>query len=502
MPWITHTPDREHDTSFEVLQIYNMLDCSVTAELRDTLEAKMSSNHWLVYERAKRVEALCLAMSAAAMPVDTVELASAKEHLSSQKARLLEIWNRYVEAVEFPGIINPQSPHQLKRLFYDHLNIPVQTKYDPKKREHVVSLDRKILEDKLSNYPLAAPFIQILLGIRATGKMLSVLYTGLEPDNTLRCSFNPAGTETGRMSSNENVFGRGFNAQNVTPRLRRIVTARERRRIGAADLEQAESRAVAYLSQDENYIRACEGGDLHTTVTKMVWRNLPWTGDAKADRAIAEQVFVRVYSYRDMSKRGGHGTNYYGKAPTIAKNMEVERALVERFQEDYFNAFPGIRAWQMDTIHRIQRDRCLITPMGRERNFWGRPDDAATHRKGIAFVPQSLVGDIMNEALVALGLWLRREKIDCNIIAQVHDAGVFDYREEDEEWLIPEINKRLIYPVEVHGRELRIPVELKVGWNWGPKEDANPYGLVKWKPGFKETRERKTARERLLDHRF
>jgi uracil-DNA glycosylase len=37
----------------------------------------------------------------------------------------------------------------------------------------------------------------------------------LDPDNQMRCSFNPAGTETFRWSSSQNAFGRGMNLQNI-----------------------------------------------------------------------------------------------------------------------------------------------------------------------------------------------------------------------------------------------------------------------------------------------
>jgi DNA polymerase I-like protein with 3'-5' exonuclease and polymerase domains len=43
-----------------------------------------------------------------------------------------------------------------------------------------------------------------------------VIQTALEPDGRMRCSYNPGGTETHRLSSSENVFGRGTNLQNIT----------------------------------------------------------------------------------------------------------------------------------------------------------------------------------------------------------------------------------------------------------------------------------------------
>jgi hypothetical protein len=35
--------------------------------------------------------------------------------------------------------------------------------------------------------------------------------------------------------------------------------------------------------------------------------------------------------------------------------------------------------WHLETIARIQSDGILITALGRERRFWGRPDDRLQH---------------------------------------------------------------------------------------------------------------------------
>jgi hypothetical protein len=43
-----------------------------------------------------------------------------------------------------------------------------------------------------------------------------VINSGLDPDGRMRCSFNPGGTETHRLSSSTNAFGRGTNLQNLT----------------------------------------------------------------------------------------------------------------------------------------------------------------------------------------------------------------------------------------------------------------------------------------------
>lgn len=101
------------------------------------------------------------------------------------------------------------------------------------------------------------------------------------------------------------------NLQNIARDLRHIFIADPGRKICGIDLEQAESREVAWLCWvlfgDPSYMDACLSGDLHTTVSRLGWPHLPWTGDIKKDRAIAEGPFYRWYTYRDMAKKLGHG---------------------------------------------------------------------------------------------------------------------------------------------------------------------------------------------------
>src|SRR6185503_12034742 len=109
-------------------------------------------------------------------------------------------------------------------------------------------------------------------------------------------------------SSSQNVFGSGSNMQNWTAELRRIFVADEGWKLCNLDLQQAESWVVGLISfivtGDDSYLRACESGDLHTIVAKLVWPH-HFKG-ASDDRSCAEEVFYRQFTFRDMAKRGGH----------------------------------------------------------------------------------------------------------------------------------------------------------------------------------------------------
>jgi len=238
-------------------------------------------------------------------------------------------------------------------------------------------------------------------------------------------------------------------------------------------LEQAESRAVAYISGDENYINACESGDLHTLVCQMVWPELAWANDLSQDKKVAKQIFYRDFSYRDMSKRGGHGTNYYGTPFTMARHLKIPQHVMGDFQERYLERFPGIQQWWYRVMEDLMTEGWLMNPFGRFRRFFGRPDDDSTIRKAIAFEPQSTVSEIINT-----GLWrLWHDMPEIHVLAQVHDAVLFMYPEAEEEKIIPKATSMLEIPVAIHNRTMTIPAEAKIGWNWGTESEDNPGGL-------------------------
>jgi DNA polymerase-1 len=473
---------------------YNSLDAAVTLEIHEILSQKNMSQGVYAFERALQGPALDMMLRG--FLIDPVWRAKGIDQETKKKELVEERLNRLAHAV-WGKDLNPRSPHQLKDFFYNELQLPEV--WTSKKGVRSLSTDREALE-KLSQYYIALPIINCVLHARDAGKKLSVLRSGVDPDGRMRCTYNVCGTETGRWASSRNVYGRGGNLQNITEELRRMFVADRGYILLYVDGEQAESRGVGFihgrLFNDWRYLDACEAGDLHTTVTRLVWQNLGWTGDNRADRAIAEQPFYRHFSYRDMAKRGGHGTNYYGTPWTMARHLKVDKSLIEEFQRNYFAAFPAMRKWHVWVSEQLALSQSITTFVGRERTFFGRPNDDTTLREAIAYEPQSVVGDLVNEG----GYRVWKQFPEAQALAQIHDAYLFQIPETRLD-LIEPILKTFEVPVrdQKSGRVLRIPAEAKVGWNWAGCEmetpvekrkfkDGNPDGLRKWKGSESRTR--------------
>lgn len=493
---------------------YCGLDCCVTLEVWQELQKL--GHPPAIYEFEKALQAPYLEIMQRGFAIDQLGREAAQRELRERIQGLQARLNTMAQAV-WDRPLNARSPTQLKDFFYQHMGIPEQV--ISIKGERKLSTNREVLE-KLEVYLYARPIIATILAIRDLSKQLEVFDTDIDRDFRYRASYNIAGTETGRPSSSENAFGTGGNAQNIAQGLRYVFVADPGYKLGVIDLEQVEARDVGYfignLFGDWSYLDACESGDLHTNNAKLVWPELPWKNHPAQDRIIANQVFYRDFTYRDMAKRGSHLSNYMGTAWTGSRALKIPLKLMEDFQNRYCRgnraAFPGIAKWWQWVAQELQTKNSLVTPFGRRRHFFGRPGDDTTLREAIAFLPQSTTADRMN-----LGLWrVWRHMPELRLLAQTYDSITFQYLEtSDEHGLLEEALHRIrVELVANNGRSYIVPGEAKIGWNWGPRVDQkdidlakaagkkaprlNPDGLQKWNPKLPDTRQRQTGMKRIM----
>lgn len=468
-------------TEVEKLWAYNGYDCMLTAEILDVLLPQLDPHTSATYDFSRALQGPALEMRLRGVRVDPRRKAEVideyfekLDHLETQLERIVR------EGCGMLGF-NWRSNAHLKELFYDRLGIPVI------KRQGRPTVNRDALE-RMEAYIVAKPIVRHLEAMRDLGKKISVLKTDIDPDGRIRTSYNIGGTTTGRFSSSFSEFGTGTNLQNIEESLRSVFVADPGMKMGYFDAEQGESRVVGAIEgnifNDWRYLDNCESGDLHTNVAKLCWPKLPWTGDPKADKELAEAPYYRHYSRRFMCKKIGHGSNYGGKPRTLAAQAKVDVDMIEEFQPKYFLAFPSHLRWHAYVEQTLAQTGCLISLTGRKRWFFGRRNDDATLREAIAYDPQGSLADILNAGM--LQVWRERQ---CQLLMQIHDAILVQYPEQLEDEIVPLIQQQLRYPVMLkHGRELVIPYGALTGWNWGHESKDNPEGLKQYVPGDKRKR--------------
>lgn len=476
------------------LQVYNGLDCCVTMEVFEELTNQFSPPEIYDFERALQAPYLEIMMRG--FRVDQV----GRDHAARELRRRITFIQGRLDALAsavWDKPLNPRSPKQLQEFFYGAMGLkPVMI---GQKGEWKVSTSREALE-KLEVYLHARPFLNAILSIRDLSKQLQVFDTQIDPDGRFRTSYNIAGTETGRPSSSENAFGTGGNAQNIAPGLRYIFVADSGYKLVNIDLEQVEARDVGFicgcLFNDWTFLDSCESGDLHTANARLIWPELGWTGDIGIDRKIADRQFYRDFSHRDMAKRGSHLTNYGGTAYTASRHLKVPLGIMEEFQARYCRgrptdktkrleaiepAYPAIpRYWQWVST-QLQTSHQLSNLFGRRRHFFGRPNDDATLREAIAYLPQSTTADRMN-----LGLWrVWKYMPEVKLLAQTYDSITFQVLDNPriDDIVLEALDRIRVELRSNSGRSYIVPGEASIGWNWGKASPSNPDGLKKWTRG-------------------
>lgn len=355
--------------------------------------------------------------------------------------------------------LNPKSPPQIQRLFYEDFQLPVQLHRKTKRP----STDDEALH-KLARYePLVRPLVSRILELRSIGVFTSTfLNAALDTDGRIRCSYNVAGTETFRLSSSKNVFGSGLNLQNVPsggeeeesnlilPNIRMAFIPDEGMEVADMDLSSADLRIVVAESGEAELQAMLDAGlDPYTEVGKEFYDDPKFSKkDPRRNR------FFKPFC---------HGTHYLGTPRGLAERLGISVREAERTQQWYFRRFPKIPQWHTNLKSGLDTTRTVSNAYGYRRVYFDRIE-GTLYNQAAAWIPQSTVGLLINHIWDAVGTHLPQVQV----LLQVHDSLVFQYpikgAERTRAQLLEVANSvRVPYPKPLH-----IPVGFKYSRkSWG-----------------------------------
>ena len=514
---------------------YCGLDTLGTRQAFDVLEPQLDEEDRVIYNSGLAFQSFCLAMTLRGCLVDEVARVEAiklrtKEEIEAiaainaypliqekwttlgkrpvgdkcakaEKGR--HLWEPRAEAPESqrckycdgPRLVgqafNPHSPPQCMKLFYEILGF--QKRYS-KKGERKVTIDDDALEALALKNTDYAEFIDLFKSARAVRKQLGMLRSRLDSDGRWRATFNVDAAETGRMSSSKSPYRTGSNFQNIADKSRNIFVPDPGLELWYADLEQAESRIVAYDAECAEDIRDHEAGDVHTGLVKRLWPELwaragvplQYKGVTPEDKAVASQPtpWDPSHDYRHYGKIIRHGTNIGMSHVGIARSAHIKQPEARKMREGYFSAYPNLRARQQDIRQEVRSAGLLITPLGRKRRFLGRLWEEDTMKEGLAQTQQSTIADVLN--LAAWRIWYEMDgqlnigsapkPSDPNrvwVLGQIHDA-VLGLRRIGDDDALRRVKEIMETPVIVRGKYVKIPTEIVVGQTWRKKD------MTKW----------------------
>jgi uracil-DNA glycosylase family 4 len=352
--------------------------------------------------------------------------------------------------------LNPESPLQVKDAIRS-LGYQVPQK-DGKETTNAQEFDKLI-----SRHPNETLF-PLILAHRELRKLYGTYITApLDDDNRMRTSYSSSGTVFGRISSSQTIWKTGGNLQNIPKTdFRRIFISSPGFVFLHADLSQAESRAVAWLSRDSNLMDRFRF-DPHFDVHRY--------NAAVKIYGIPESSITPIQ--RQRGKACGHSGNY-GIGPRkfawVARiPLSEAKVILPRYQSN-----PHLQAWWTQVRDQLHSNRTLVTPFGRQFRFFGRLDQE-TFRRAYSAVPQSTVGDIVNRAIYLLESSL--DPLEARVILQVHDEIDLEVREDSLRKIALFVKQVLETPIQFYPDQppLVIPVEISSGPNW---HDQTPLDLT------------------------
>jgi DNA polymerase I-like protein with 3'-5' exonuclease and polymerase domains len=184
---------------------YNCMDCCVLFDAFGEQQKQLVQlGNWNTYlDVAKLIEPLVF-MSANGMKVD-VEAKNAASALVEK--RVLALTEQFQQLCG--SAVNPNSPQQLMKYFYETKR---EKPYKSRTTGNATTDEDALKRLSRKGYEEA----KLLLEIRSLEKLNGTyLKMRLDSDNRIRCSYNPVGTVSGRLSSSKNIFGVGGNMQNL-----------------------------------------------------------------------------------------------------------------------------------------------------------------------------------------------------------------------------------------------------------------------------------------------
>ena len=446
--------------------VYNCYDSAVTFQVASKLFTELSDfSQWDFYKN--HAEPGMLALTRAGHCGVLVDLDLRKELLTKMEEKLRLTKERL--NVITGRDINPNSPKQMEELLYKDLGLPAQKN----RKTGKVTANEEAIETLSGKYEHVKPLLDLILDYRGCVKAIGTFLTStLDNRQRMLTQLNATGTKTGRVSASKTIFGLGGNMQQVPKSnddaggLRRIFCAPPGYKLIKADLSQAEARATAWLSEDHDLIERFMDPtfDVHSFNASLIYK----IKEGEVTRGVLPDGTM---SQREKVKRVVHGANYGIKALTCSKITGLPYIEVKHALDAYISSKPALQLWWRNLRETVVSLRKLITPLGRQRIFFDRLDEN-TFRSAYAFLPQSLVADMILRAFTKLDKTLPE---GARLELQVHDEVVVECRDDlvDKVALmvkqcleLPVIFPQVSYP-------LIIPAEVSVGQNWYEQEDVS-----------------------------
>lgn len=319
---------------------------------------------------------------------------------------------------------NLNSPKQLGVVLFEKLGIS-----EKGIRKTAGGGARSTKESELEKMKGAHPVIEKILEYREIQKVLTTYIDALPPladeQNRIHTKLHQDGTVTGRFSSTDP------NLQNIPVRdgygelIRDAFIAPRGKLLVAFDYSQIELRVLAMLSRDKHLRDIFEtGADIHAAVAARVF-------------GVPEDKVTDIQ--RRRAKTINFGILYGMGVSALATSLGVPRGEAQEFHDQYFAAFPTIRAYLENVLKEATKLGYTTTMFGRRRPFQNLKSKipfvkAMAERMAMNAPLQGTAADLVKKAMIAVDVALREAQLesDVQLLLQVHDELIFEVVDKPE----------------------------------------------------------------------
>lgn len=387
-------------------------------------------------------------MESAGVTIDTNAL---KEYSRQLQADIIELEKEIFKAAgcEF----NIASPKQLGEILFDRLKIDPNAK---KTKTGQYATGEEVLARLAPEHKIAKQILDYRELQKLKSTYVDTLPELISPrDGRIHTCYNQAVAATGRLSStNPNLQNIPIRTDKGKEIRKAFVKKDNSHLIMSADYSQIELRIMAAFSKESNMIEAFRKGiDIHTTTASKVFK------------VGLEEVNSDM---RRKAKMVNFGIIYGISAFGLAQRLDIPRKEAAEIIEAYFREFPGIKKY-MDDVVNIARDQEYVeTILGRRRylrdiNSRNMTLRGFAERNAINAPIQGSAADMIKVAMIHIHDWMKKEKLQSQMILQVHDELVFDVHLSEQE-----VMKEQIAHFMKTAIPLDVPMEIGIGFgeNW------------------------------------
>ncbi len=422
---------------FDIMYEYAAIDTAVTYDLYQMFVKKIVKNVQLkkVYKELMVPGMLFLKdVEENGVPFDLPRLEKVQGLMEEEIRDAKEKLYGYEEVHKFEAeqgkVFNPNSTQQLRVLLFDYLGLTPTGKLTG---TGAASTDAEVLKKLAEEHPIPGVILDIRQKSKIKNTYLDKIIPALDRDGRIRTGFNLTSTTSGRLSSSGKINMQQLPRDNAA--VKGCIKARPGYKILQQDLATAEVYVAAILSDDKKLQDVFKsGGDLHSTVAKMVFQLPQDVADIK-DEAPTQRQAAKAITFGIM-----YGSGPAKVSETVTKDSGKPFTIQQAKDTiaKYFRTFPRLKDWLQMSKEDIEANGYIYSILGRKRrlpNVFSSDKGVASHevRSGINFLIQSVASDINLLAGIELNQWIKTNKKDATIVALVHDSLVLECKEEEVE---------------------------------------------------------------------